>query len=172
MPVIREIRDFALTNQAGATMAKADLLGRPWAVNLIFTRCPGPCAQLSGVMRTVQNRMPKESQARLLSLTSDPEFDTPTVLGRYAAKVGADAAGWQFATGSRDAIRRLATEDLMLVLQDKAEAQRESAEDLFLHSTMIILVDAKGRVRNLVEGLEPGAADEVVRVLGELERER
>ncbi|MGE3311088.1 MAG: SCO family protein, partial [Limisphaerales bacterium] len=111
LPVLREIRDFSLTNQAGAPFSKADLAGGPWAVNLIFTRCPGPCTQLSGVMRSVQSALPAGSKARLLSLTSDPGFDTPEVLTRYAAKIGVDAgaAGWTWATGSKDVIGRLAT---------------------------------------------------------------
>ncbi len=171
LPVLREIRDFNLTNQAGATFSKANLAGGPWAINLIFTRCPGPCAQLSGVMRTVRSGLSGDSKARLLSLTSDPGFDTPEVLARYAAKVGSGTAGWTFVTGSRDEIRRLATEDLLLVLVDKEEAERESAEDLFLHSTMIILVDRKGRVRSAVEGLEAGAAARVLELLAILGRE-
>jgi len=172
LPPIRAIRDFSLTNHSGLAFVRTNLTGRPWAVNLIFTRCPGPCTQLSGVMRSVQAGLPKGSEARLLSLTSDPEFDTPTVLSRYADKVGADQAGWQFVTGTRAAIQRLATEDLMLVLRENSEAQRATPDDLFLHSTLIILVDRKGQVRNAVEGLELGAAGRVLEILAELERER
>lgn len=171
LPRIREIQDFSLTNQSGTGLGRSDLVGRPWAINLIFTRCPGPCTQLSGVMRSIQSGLPRGSESRLLSLTSDPEHDTPQVLARYAEKVGANAAGWLFATGPRATIRKLATKDLMLVLEDKPEVERSSPEDLFLHSTLIVLVDRKGWVRNVVEGLEPGASGRVLRILGELERE-
>lgn len=172
LPAIREIRDFALTNQAGTAFSRSNLLGGPWAVNLIFTRCPGPCTQLSGVMKSIQTKLPENSGVRLLSLTSDPEFDTTEVLGRYAEKVGAEGTRWQFVTGTRAAIQRLATEDLMLVLRENPADQRASPEDLFLHSTLIILVDRLGRVRSAVEGLEPGAAGRVLEILAELEKER
>lgn len=170
-PVLREIRDFSLTNQAGSNLLRTDLLGRPWAINLIFTRCPGPCAQLSGVMRSVQSGLPPGSQSRLLSLTSDPEHDVPRVLAAYSEKIGADGRLWQFGTGARLEIQRLATEDLMLVLVEKPEAERESPDDLFLHSTLIVLVDRRGRVRTVVEGLEPGAAGRVLDGLAQLELE-
>jgi protein SCO1/2 len=172
LPTIRQIREFSLTNQAGMSFSRSNLMGGPWAVNLIFSRCPGPCTQLSGVMKAIQSKLPDSSEARLLSLTSDPEFDTPAVLSRYAEKVGADGIRWQFATGTRGAIQRLATEDLMLVLRENPADLRASPEDLFLHSTLIILVDRQGNVRSAVEGLEPGAAGRVLGILAELEQER
>lgn len=171
LPTIREIREFSLTNQVGTPISRSNLLGGPWAINLIFSRCPGPCTQLSGVMRSIQSKLAQNSGSRLLSLTSDPEFDTPAILARYSEKVGADGSRWQFATGTRAAIQRLATEDLMLVLRENPADQRASPEDLFLHSTLIILVDRHGNVRSAVEGLEPGAADRVLEILAELEHE-
>jgi len=168
---LREVRPFSLTNQLAEPVGLESLKGRPWAVNLIFTRCPGPCAQLSGVMRTLQKRIPEGSKAGLMSLTSDPEHDNPGVLAAYGARFEADARRWQLVTGTRAEIRRLATEDLMMVLQDKAPELRESPEDLFLHSTLIVLLDGRGRVRQVVEGLEPGAVDRVLALLAELERE-
>ncbi len=171
LPVIREVGAFSVTNQTGLGLASEALRGRPWAINLIFTRCPGPCAQLTRVMATVQRGLPEGSRAGLISVTSDPEFDSPAVLAAYAAKFGADPARWQFVTGTKPALRRLATEQLALVLQEKSEADRTSPDDLFLHSTLIVLMDGKGRLRAVVEGLEPGAADRVLDLLRRLEGE-
>lgn len=171
LPVLHEVGPFSVTNAAGAPFSRDDLLGRPWAVNLIFTRCPGPCAQLTGVMRSVQERLPAGSRAGLLSLTSDPEYDTPAVLRSYGTKFGADGERWQFVTGSTAEIRRLAIERLLLVLQDIPEKERQSADDLFLHSTAIVLLDGQGRWRGTVEGLEAGAADRVAQALQALEAE-
>lgn len=170
-PVIREIGSLQVTNQAGTPVKLADLRGRPWAIDLIFTRCPGPCAQLTGVMKTVQERLPATSSAGLLSLTSDPEYDTPAVLKDYARRFGADTDRWQFVTGSPAEVRRLATEELLMVLQDKPTEEQTSPVDLFLHSTLIVILDGQGRMRSFVEGLEPGAADKIVEILRQLERE-
>lgn len=171
LPVLRQTGAFVVTNQAGTRLASDDFRGRPWAINLFFTRCPGPCARLSGLMRSVQDRLPADSRARLLSLTSDPAYDVPEALRSYAAKFGTDTNRWQFATGAPAEIRRLATEELLLVLQDKPEESRESADDLFLHSTLVVLMDGQGRLRTAFEGLEPGAADRVVAALRQLESE-
>jgi len=171
LPVIREVSSFSLTNQLGAPLTRDGLVGRPWAVNLIFTRCPGPCAQLSGVMRSVQTALPTNATSRLLSLTSDPVYDTPSVLAAYASKFAADPARWFFVTGVESEVRRLAVKDMMLVLQEKSPERRESPDDLFLHSTAIVILDRKARVRHVVEGLQPGAAEAVVTALTGLERE-
>ncbi|MBX3745829.1 MAG: SCO family protein [Verrucomicrobiae bacterium] len=171
MPVLHEVGAFSVTNAAGVPFGLEDLGGRPWAVNLIFTRCPGPCAQLTGVMRSVQERLPAGSRAGLMTLTSDPEYDTPAVLRAYGSKFGADGSRWHFVTGTRAEIRRLAIERLLLVLQDIPEEERQSPDDLFLHSTAIVLLDGQGRWRGTMEGLEPGAAERVVEALRMLESE-
>jgi protein SCO1/2 len=172
LPVLRGAGEFVVTNQAGATVTSASLRGRPHAVNLIFTRCPGPCRQLSGVMRRVAELLPAGSRSGLLSVTSDPEFDTPAVLSAYGAKFGAKAERWQFVTAGREAVRRLVTEQWMMVLVDKAPEDRDGPDDLFLHSTLIVVLDGRGRVRSAIEGLDVGAAERVVGALRQLEEEQ
>lgn len=171
LPVLGEVGEFAVTNQAGGVVRRADLLGKVWVADLIFTRCPGPCRQLTGVMRKVQDGLPAGSTARLVSVTSDPEFDQPEVLRWYGAKYGADTNRWQFLTGTREAIRELATGHLKLVLQEKAEAERQSPDDLFLHSTLMVVVDRRGRLRAAVEALEERGAERVLEAVRALERE-
>lgn len=171
LPVLGTVGAFTVTNQAGLAMEAEALRGRPWAANLIFTRCPGPCPQLTGTLRRVQDGLPPGSPSRLLSVTSDPDFDTPAVLQAYASRFGVDTRRWQFVTGSREQIRSLVTKQLLMVLVDKTEEQRESPEDLFLHSTLIVVVDRAGRLRTAVEGLSPGAHEQVLAALRQLERE-
>ncbi|MBL9139640.1 MAG: SCO family protein [Verrucomicrobiales bacterium] len=171
LPVVRSLASVAVVDQSNTHLTLADLHGRPWVVNLIFTRCPGPCAQLTGVMREIQRGLPPGSAARLMSITSDPDHDTPEVLSRYAAKFGADTTRWKFVTGDRAEIRRLAVQEFLFVLQDKPESQRESSDDLFLHSTLMAVVDGRGQLRGVVEGLEPGAAGRILAMLQQVEAE-
>lgn len=171
LPVVRALGSMAVVDQSNTRWTLADFQGRPWVVNLIFSRCPGPCAQLTGVMREVQRGLPPRSSARLMSVTSDPDFDTPEILARYAAKFGADTDRWKFVTGDRAEIRRLAIQEFLFVLQDKPESLRESSDDLFLHSTLMAVVDARGQLRGVVEGLEPGAAGRILSMLAQLEAE-
>jgi protein SCO1/2 len=171
LPVVRQVSDFAVTNQAGVGLGLDALRGRPWAVDLIFTRCPGPCETLTRTMREVQKKLPASSDAGLISLTSDPDFDTPEALSRYAERHGAETSNWHFVTGSKAEIRRLATEELLLVLVEKEPGERASENDLFLHSTYVVLLDRAGRLRGAIEGAEPGAADRGVAALRQLEAE-
>lgn len=122
-------------------------------------------------MARIQDGLGATSTVGLLSLTSDPEFDQPPVLREYARKVGAQPNRWQFVTGTRDQIRRLATQEFLMVLQDKPEKERASEEDLFLHSTLIAIIDAQGRMRGTVEGLTPGAVEQALGMLRQLEAE-
>lgn len=173
LPVLGEVGDFAVTNQAGLRLDAAALKGQVVVVDLIFTRCPGPCRQLTGVLRRIQDGLASSSApTKLVSITSDPEFDTPAVLAAYATRFGADPARWHFVTGAKPVIRDLATRQLKLVLVEKDAAERSSPEDLFLHSTLVVVLDRQGRLRAVVEGLEPGAADQVLAVVGQLEREK
>lgn len=163
-----QVRDFRLTNQVGAEVTLESLRGRPWVANVIFTRCPGPCASLTRLMSQVQAELADLPEVRLVSLTSDPEFDTPGVLADYGRKFQADPARWWFLTGPTAEIRRVAVQDLMLVVVEKEEAERAVPEDLFIHSTLLVVVDGEGRLRASVEGLEPGARDKVAAAVREL----
>ncbi|HMO66182.1 MAG TPA: SCO family protein [Verrucomicrobiota bacterium] len=166
-----QVRDFRLTNQLGAEVTLASLRGRPWVGNVIFTRCPGPCASLTRLMSQVQAELADLPEVRLVSLTSDPEFDTPGVLAEYGRKFQADPERWWFLTGAAAEVRRVAVQDLLLVVVEKEEEERVVPEDLFIHSTLLVVVDGEGRLRASVEGLEPGARDKVVAAVRELAQE-
>src|SRR5260370_26982821 len=77
----------------------------------------------------------------------DRDCPRPAVCKRYDDRVGATAGGWIFLTGAREQIARLAVDGLKLVALEKKPAERQSAEDLFIHSTLLVVVDAQGRLR-------------------------
>ena len=89
LPVLGQVADFALTNQSGQPVTLADLRGKVWVADIIFTRCAGPCPRMTQQMKSLQDALAKDSQAKLVTLTTDPLFDTPEVLGKYAAHCGA-----------------------------------------------------------------------------------
>ena len=102
-------------------------------------------------MQMIQAALPKDSQAKLVSLTTDPEFDSPEVLKKYADKFGADPARWQFLTGSKLGIAALAGDSLKLVAMETKPESRTSADDLFIHSTIFVLVDKQARLRGMID---------------------
>ena len=165
LPVIGQVTDFHLTNQSGVAIGAGDLRGRIWVGDIIFTRCPGPCVRMTTTLRALQDRLAGLPDVALFSLTADPEFDSPEVLARYARRFGADTNRWQFLTGSKAEIYRLATRDLLLVVADNATNNSAPPEDLFLHSTRLVLLDAEGRLRAAFDGEDTNSVPEVLRAL-------
>ncbi len=177
LPVYGTVGDFTLTNQQGNSFGLGDLKGKVWVTDIIFTRCPGPCLTMTRHMKALQDGLDATSQVKLVSLTTDPDFDTPEVLAQYAQRFKADAARWTFLTGSKKQIADLATGSLKFTAIDKKPAERQSPEDLFVHSTIFILVDKQARIRGIFETLGDDVNPQEVRerILDgarKLERER
>jgi protein SCO1 len=147
LPVYSEVAPFQLTDQFGETVSSADLRGHVWVADVIFTRCPGPCAQMTARLREIQDALPARSPVKLVSLTTDPEFDTPAVLKQYAERAGAKPSRWHFLTGTKHEIYEAAVNGLKLTSLEKPPPDRASDFDLFIHSTIFVLVDQHGRIR-------------------------
>lgn len=151
LPVLAQIADFSLTNQDGGTLSLSDLRGRVWVADIIFTRCPGPCLRMTRQMKELQDALPKDSPTRLISLTTDPDYDTPAILKTYAVHSGADASRWTFLTGTKKQVNNLAVDSLKLSAVEKPAAERVSPEDLWVHSTIFVLVDKHGQLRGVYQ---------------------
>lgn len=172
LPVLRTISSMDLVDQEGEPVNLQTFRGQPWFANIIFTRCPGPCARMTQKMRQLQEALPAEaSEVQLVSLTTDPDFDTPEVLSQYARKFQADTRSWKFLTGTKEEIVRVSTQEWLLVMLEKGEAERESPNDIFLHSTLTVLMDRLGRIRGTYEILEEGQLDEALADLQRLLQE-
>lgn len=154
LPVIAQVADFTLTNQLDRPVRLADLRGQVWVADIIFTRCPGPCATMTKRMSELQGLLPANAPVKLVSLTTDPEHDTPRVLASYAQRFGADSNRWHFLTGPKAELVKLAVGGLKLTALDKDEAARTSPNDLFIHSTIFVVVDRRGRLRAAFECLD------------------
>jgi protein SCO1/2 len=175
--VIGPVADFTLTNQSGRLTTLADLTNRVWVADIIFTRCAGPCPRMTGQMRDLQAALPQDSAARLVTLTTDPAFDTPEVLNKYGRHFGADFNRWTFLTGAKSEIGLLAANSLKLSAQPvKPEEQKDSA-DLFIHTTIFVIVDKHAQLRGFFEtageGVDwtNGVLPKIVARIRQLERE-
>ncbi|HWQ91132.1 MAG TPA: SCO family protein [Clostridia bacterium] len=176
VPVYGQVEPFTLTNQLGAPVTLEDLRGHVWVADIIFTRCAGPCLRMTKRMHELQQALPLSSQTKLVSLTTDPDFDTPEVLRQYARRFDADTNRWTFLTGTKGQIASLAIGSLKLTIVEKSPEERTSPEDLFIHSTIFVIVDRQGRLRGIFETEADGdeQADFLSRVLPvirQLERE-
>jgi len=157
LPVYGAVTNFSLLNQQGAAVSLDDLRGHVWLGNIIFTRCPGPCLRMTRQMKELQTGLPRDSRARLVTLTTDPDFDTPEVLKTYGQHAGADFERWMFLTGTKKEIGNLAIGSLKLAAIEKKPEERESSTDLFVHSTVLVIIDRQGQLR----GSFPTAGEDV-----------
>jgi protein SCO1/2 len=110
LPKIAPAPEFALTSQDGAKVTLADFRGKVVAVTFIFTLCTATCPVLTPMMSFVQDQLGSDFGAKIafVSITVDPERDTPQVLKDYAQAFGANLAGWSFLTGAPAAIQDVA----------------------------------------------------------------
>ena len=110
LPQIGPAPVFTLTAQDGKKLSLADLRGRVIAITFIYASCADTCPLLTAKMAGLQARLGADFGPRVffVSVSVDPERDTPEVLGRYAQAHGANAAGWAFVTGSPAEIREVA----------------------------------------------------------------
>ena len=171
LPVLSRVPDFALTNQFGRVVTLADFRGQVWVADIIFTRCPRACAKMTREMSQLQSALPPNQPVKFLSLTADPEYDTPEVLSEYAKKFGAAPERWQFLTGKKLDVYRLATKGLLVAVDEVKADERTSPNDLFLHSTHFVVVDKQGRIRGGFDGTEPSSQPKIVESIQTLLRE-
>lgn len=111
---------FALTERSGRGVTREDLRGLVWITNFFYTNCPDTCPLQSAKMARLQQDVDDLSDVRLVSISVDPEHDTPDVLRDYAQRFGADPERWLFLTGDKTAIYRLAQEGFLLSVVDPA----------------------------------------------------
>src|ERR1700691_1146268 len=107
LPALGQIADFTLTNQDGKITTLADLTNHVWVADIIFTRCAGPCPRMTAQMKSLQDALPQTSDAKLVTLTTDPDYDSPAVMKKYAEHFGADFNRWTFLTGTKPEIAAL-----------------------------------------------------------------
>lgn len=153
---IATLPEFALTERDGSTVTRADLAGAPWVGDFIFTRCAVYCPRLTVRMKELRERLP--GSIRTVSISVDPDYDTPEVLARYAAQWGIEGRAWLFLTGEREAVWKLVREGFLLPV----EAAPEVEASPILHSNRFALVDSAGRLRETYEAFDEDALDRLV----------
>jgi len=141
------LADFELTECSGRTVTRADLAGRPFVLDFIFTTCAGPCPRMSASMEVLQDEL-AGSDVRLVSVTVDPATDTPAVLAEYAERYGADPERWWFLTGEAEVLYGLARSVHLAAAPDPKAARGFQVS----HSTKLLVVDGGGVVRGYYDG--------------------
>lgn len=149
------VPEFTLTDQEGQSFSLGDLRGKPFAAAAIFTTCAGPCPQITASMVRMQAEL-ADSDVRLVSISVDPEFDTPPVLNAYAAQWSADTERWSFLTGEKSIVYDLIHQGFWLAAQEDPEAPRGFH---VTHKTSLVAVDREGVRRGWYDGTDPEAVE-------------
>jgi len=160
--VYGEVPNFTLTERSGRRVTRADLLGKVWIANFIYTQCTETCPLQSARLARLQAEFAAEPHLRLVSITVDPEHDTLAVLASYAERYGADPVRWLFLTGDKREIYHLAKDGFHLGVVDSDDRQARGAlrfltpapalathgsKGLIMHSPRLVLVDRQARIR-------------------------
>ena len=141
LPMIGAAPDFALTSQDGTEVTLESLRGKVVAVTFIYTWCPDICPMLTDKMARVQDQLGKHfgTDVAFVSITFDPERDTPEVLKAYAEAFDADFAGWSFLTGDPARVLEVAHQYGVGVVPG-ADGQVD-------HTLLTTLIDRHGMMR-------------------------
>ena len=162
-----EVPDFGLTNQDGKRIHLAQYRGKTLALTFVYTRCPQPdqCTLMSTNFAAVDKELQKEpdvyAKTHLLTISFDPDYDTPKVLRSYGASHTGRYSDetfqhWEFATGTKDEVKGVAQFFGLRYFQDT-----ESGDEQVIHSLRTAVVDPDGKLVKLYRGNEWKPADVV-----------
>ncbi|OLC34259.1 MAG: hypothetical protein AUH81_12650 [Candidatus Rokubacteria bacterium 13_1_40CM_4_69_5] len=157
------VPSFTLTERSGRRVSRDDLRGLVWVVDFIYTECTETCPTQSLQLARLQREFQDAADLRLVSITVDPEHDTPEVLARYAVRYGAGDRWW-FLTGDKRDIYCLAQQGFHLGVVDPAAPAPPScgqalgfgparawashgSKGLVMHSARAVVVDGAARIR-------------------------
>ena len=151
------VPEFKLTERSGKSISRDDLKGKVWVASFVFTRCTGPCPQVTATMARLQSelRLTDTSDLRLVTFTVDPERDTPDDLRDYAKHYSADQDRWLFLTGKEEEIHQLLKDGFKVTAQRSKSAK---AGEEFDHSSRLVVVDKRGNIRGIADGARSGSS--------------
>lgn len=158
IPPIGTVTPFAFTNQDGNIITEKDIAGRVVAVNFFFTTCKTVCPKMNNNLKPVYEKYKAEPGFLLLSHTSDPERDSAGTLKHYADSLKVDTRKWIFLTGRKDSLYAAARH--IYKIDDPANFVQNINDD-FLHTQFIALVNKKGEVVKIYDGIKPSEVKEM-----------
>jgi len=139
------VPDFKLSERGGSDVKLAQLRGKIWIADFIYTTCTDTCPLQTAAMAKLQKEFAAQANVQFVSVSVDPERDTPQVLSAYADKYEADRQRWYFLTGQRDQVIKLIRDGFHLsvaALRDSGEAN-----GMIPHSPRFVLIDQQAQIR-------------------------
>jgi len=133
---------FELTNQDNVKISNDFYKGKVYVLEFFFATCPSICPKMNANMVTLQNTFFGNPNFGIVSITIDPEHDTPQVLKEHAKILGVKSANWNFLTGDKDYIYSLSNKGFNIYVGENSKVQGG-----FEHSGLFALIDKNGNIR-------------------------
>jgi protein SCO1/2 len=156
----QDLGPFQLVERSGQTKSERDLADRVCIFSFVFTRCQLSCPRISSLMKSLQSKL-ENTSVLLVSLSVDPEHDSPAVLRDYASRFGAAQDRWWFLTGPRTEIYRLIQDHFKLSVMEKPAELPDGKGEAILHSDRLALVD-QGRLVGLYDSSDASALEALI----------
>lgn len=150
--VYYSIPDFSFVDQDNKPFSTADANGKILVVNYFFATCKDVCPRMNGMLAKIYPKFQDVSSVQFMSISVDPEHDSPQVLNEYAKKFGAKSVSWKFLNGSKDMLLKTGLGMLLPV------SESDSTLD---HSQQIILIDKERHIRGVYNGLTKDGIDQL-----------
>lgn len=161
--IYHKIPDFVFTNQDSNIISQSDLKGSIYVANFFFTSCPNICPKVTNQIKRLQAMTEDIKNLRFLSHTVDPERDTLEKIRNYIKKYNINTTNWDFLRGSKDYVYEIAEQGYQATA-----AENDQAEGGYIHSSYLILIDKKGRIRGVHEGTETAEVDSMAEDINKL----
>lgn len=152
-PALGQVPDFQLESATGGTVSPQQMRGKVWILAFIFTHCPGVCVPMTKNLKQVQDAFIDESDFRIVTITVDPERDTPERLIQFAKEHGADLGRWLFLRGDKQYVFDLSTEGFKLSAYE-VPSKEPGGQSGFVHSERFMLIDRNGLIRQSFRGTQ------------------
>jgi len=154
---------FQLTDQQGEAFDSSDLAGKVWMGSVFFANCPGPCFRENQAIADILREI-DDPNFVAVSLTCDPENDTPAALAHYAERFEADPARWKFLTGDIEVIKQVGTKSFLLPVEVGVHSERGAVFDRqgrLRGSYHLLQEDRVKRLKGLIRDVLAESADDL-----------
>ncbi|MDX2010164.1 MAG: SCO family protein [Myxococcaceae bacterium] len=142
LPRLGGLPAFSLHDQLQRPVTRDVLLDRVSVVSFLFTRCRGPCPLITARLQRLGVQLADEPAVRLISISVDPDFDTPAVLAAYAARFDAAPDRWRFLTGDVAEVERVVVDGFRTQM-----SRPDAVTGDVVHGNWLMLVDRRGELR-------------------------
>lgn len=138
---------FKFLNQDSTYITQDTFKGKIYVADFFFTSCTTICPTMHRNLKTVYEDFKDNPDVMFLSHTIDFKYDKPSVLKKYAEKLGIQGGKWQFAYGNKEEVYHLAEKSYLTVVQEDS-----TARDGYIHQGWFVLIDKQKRMRGAYDG--------------------